>query len=208
MYSVLFKIGEDSLGLLASVGYGGMFLLSLLDRATVFLIPSEVLLPLYGWLVGQGILSLWPTFLVISLGAIAGEVILFGIFYQGGRPFLERYGKYFLISQHDLNHLDRLFGKYGAQLVFWGRFLPVARALVAIPAGVSRMPFKEFTFYSFVGMLPYNFALIYLGAKLGERAAILSEYFHKFDYLGTGALVAFIAWYIYRHIKGKHLTHD
>src|SRR3989344_4053082 len=94
MYSLLFKVGEDSLGLLASAGYGGMFLLSLLDRATVFLIPSEVLLPLYGWLVCQGILSLWPTFLIISLGAIVGEMILFRIFYRGGRPFLEKYGKY------------------------------------------------------------------------------------------------------------------
>jgi len=208
MYIILFKLGESSLGWLASWGYGGMLVLSMLDRVSIALIPAEVLLPLYGFLVGQGVFYLWSTFAVISIGGVLGEVLLFLIFMRGGRLFMERYGKYFLVSKHDLAHLDRLFIKYGNQLVFWGRFLPVARAIVAIPAGLARMPLGRFTLYSFLGMMPYNFLLVLLGDKFGEHSVVINSYISRLDKIGTVLLLLFIAWYIYRHLRKSHLTHE
>lgn len=203
----LATIGGKSLALLEQLGYGGVFFLSFLDRATISLIPSEVLLPLYGFLIGKGIFSLMPVFLIISVGALLGEVVLYWIFAFGGRPFLEKYGKYFLVSKHDLGHLDRLVEKHGVALIFWGRFIPVARSIVAIPAGIARQGFKRFVFYSFFGMMPYNFFLIFLGQKTGENFSAFSPYFNITEKAALLILALLVIWYIYRHLKNRHLTH-
>ncbi len=200
-------IGGKSLELLERWGYGGAFLGSVLDRVTISLIPTEVLLPLYGFLIGRGVFSFLPIFVIISFGALVGEIILYWIFSKGGRPFLEKYGKYLLIYKHDLDHLDRLFLKHGQKLVFWGRLLPVARAIVAIPAGISRLEFKKFAFYSFLGMLPYNFLLIFLGEKTGENFEKFRPYFDVAEKVTLATLILFIAWYIVRHLRRKHATH-
>lgn len=200
-------IGRTSLEFLEKWGYGGAFILSVLDRVTISLIPTEVLLPLYGFLIGHGAFSFWPVFGIISVGALLGEIVLYWIFAKGGRPFIEKYGKYFLVYKHDLEHLDRLFTKHGPKIVFWGRFLPVARAIVAIPAGVSKIEFKKFAIYSFLGMLPYNFALIVLGEKTGENFERFRPYFSIAEKIALIILVLFIVWYIYRHLKNRHLTH-
>jgi membrane protein DedA with SNARE-associated domain len=200
-------IGAKSLGLLEGWDYGGAFVMSALDRITISLIPTEVLLPLYGFLVGQGVFSFWPVFVIISFGALVGEVILYWIFAKGGRPFVEKYGKYFLVYKHDLDHLDQLFVKHGQKLVFWGRFLPVARAIVAIPAGISRLDIKKFAIFSFFGMLPYNFALIFLGDKMGENFERFRPYLNAAEKTALIILVAFVIWYVVRHLKRRHATH-
>lgn len=194
--------------LLEQWGYGGAFFLSILDRVTVSLIPTEVLLPLYGILLGLGSFSFWPIFLIISIGAFAGELVLYWIFAKGGRPFLEKYGRYVLVYKHDLDHLDRLFAKHGTKLVFWGRFLPFARSIVAIPAGISRLNFKKFAFYSFWGMLPYNFFLLFLGEKTGENFAAIKPYFDIAESVAVLIVAGLVGWYIYRHLKKRHLTHE
>ena len=181
--------------------------MSALDRITVSLIPTEVLLPLYGFLTGRGVFSLWPLFGIISVGALSGELVLYWIFAKGGRPFLEKYGRYFLVYKHDLEHLDRLFAKHGQKLIFWGRFLPVARAIVAIPAGIARLNFRKFAFYSFIGMMPYNLAFIILGEKTGENFDKFRPYINTVEGVGLTVLGIFIIWYIYRHLKNRHLTH-
>src|SRR3989344_6383386 len=192
MILFLGTIGTQSLGLLERWGYGGAFFMSALDRITVALIPTEVLLPLYGFLIGRGSLSFLPAFIMISLGALAGEGVLYFIFAKGGRPFVEKYGKYFFVYKHDLEHLDRLFLKHGQKLVFWGRFLPVARAIVAIPAGIARLNFKKFAVYSFLGMLPYNFFLIFLGEQTGENFDSFKPYLNVIEKVGLTVIVLFI----------------
>ncbi|MDO8676432.1 MAG: hypothetical protein Q7K16_02150, partial [Candidatus Azambacteria bacterium] len=102
-------ISKASLDFLEKWGYGGAFLFSVLDRVTVALRPTVVLLPLSGFLFGRGVFSFLPVFVIISFGALVGEIILYWIFAKGGRPFLEKYGRYFLVYKHDLDHLDRLF---------------------------------------------------------------------------------------------------
>ncbi|OGN03878.1 MAG: hypothetical protein A2831_03110 [Candidatus Yanofskybacteria bacterium RIFCSPHIGHO2_01_FULL_44_17] len=208
MILFLGTIGTQSLGLLERWGYGGAFFMSALDRITVALIPTEVLLPLYGFLIGRGSLSFLPAFIMISLGALAGEGVLYFIFAKGGRPFVEKYGKYFFVYKHDLEHLDRLFLKHGQKLVFWGRFLPVARAIVAIPAGISGINFKKFLVYSFLGMMPYNFLFIYLGQKAGESLEYFRAYLNIIENIALVTLALFVIWYIYRHLQRRHATHN
>ncbi|MBI2062767.1 MAG: DedA family protein [Candidatus Yanofskybacteria bacterium] len=200
-------IGVWSLELMERCGYGGAFLLSILDRVSISLIPTEVLLPLYGFLSGRGVFSLWVIFIIVSIGALIGELVLYMIFARGGRPFLEKYGRYFLIYKHDLDHLDRLVAKHGAKLVFYGRFLPFARSIVAIPAGVSRLNFKKFAVYSFLGMLPYNLFLLFLGKKTGENLSLIKPYFDVLERVAMLISAVFVFWYIYRHLKRKHATH-
>ena len=187
--------------------YGGVFLLSALDRVTISLIPSEVLLPLYGFLVRQGSFSFLPTFLIISVGSLLGEAILYWIFAWGGRWFFEKYGKYFWVYKHDLEHLDRLFSKHGAKFVFWGRFLPFARSIIAIPAGISRLGLRRFLIYSFLGMLPYNLLLIFLGYKIGENFGVIRPYLDVTEKIGIFVVMAFVTWYVYRHLEKRHATH-
>lgn len=195
------------LSLVGRFGYGGAFLFSILDRVSISLIPTEVLLPFYGLLIGRGVFSLWLIFIIISIGSLVGELILYMIFAKGGRLFLEKYGRFFLVYKHDLEHLDRLFAKHGAKLVFWGRFLPFARSIVAIPAGVSRLSFKKFAVYSFLGMLPYNLFLLFLGKKTGENFSLIKPYFDVAEKIALLVIIAFIVWYVYRHIKHGHATH-
>lgn len=206
-FLILNTIGQRSLELLEHWGYAGSFFLSILDRVTISLIPTEVLLPLYGFLIGQGKFSFLPIFVIISFGSLLGEVILYWIFAFGGRPFLEKYGKYFLVYKHDLDHLDRLFEKHGTKLVFFGRFLPIVRTLVALPAGIARLNFKKFSIYSFFGMLPYNFLLIFLGEKTGANFEKIKPIFDIAERVALWLLVLLVIWYIYRHLKKRHLTH-
>lgn len=204
----IFKtISAELFDLLSRWGYGGVFILGILDRITISLIPTEVLLPIYGFLVDSGKFDFWSTFWIVSFGSLIGEVILFWISTRLGREVVQRWGRYFFVSSHDLEHLDQLFAKHGMKIVFWGRFLPVARAIVAIPAGIGGMSLRRFTFYSFLGMLPYNFFLMFLGLKTGENIEFLSQYFVILERIAYAILAGAVAWYIYRHVKKGHATH-
>ena len=141
---------DKAVGFLESLGYAGVFFVSLLDRLTVFLIPAEIVLPAFGILVSQAKFSFWPVMIWVTVGNFLGNLGLYFVFLKGGRPFLEKYGKYFLITKHDLEHLDKLFLKYGDKIVFWGYFIPSAgRSIIPIPAGISKMNLYKFSLYTF-----------------------------------------------------------
>lgn len=194
--------------LLESLGYFGIFSLALLDRLTVFLIPAEIVLPAFGILIGQGKFLFWPVVLWVTLGNFLGNLLLYGIFRAGGRPFLERYGRYFLISRHELNHLDSWFLKYGDKIVFFGYFIPTAvRSLVPIPAGLARMGLKKFSLYTFLGSLPLNVLYIYVGLKAEAKFDTVLRFFEKVNYLIIVLAAGFVIWYVYRHMNKKHATH-
>src|SRR3989344_5600316 len=186
-----------------------LFLLSVADRVTLVLIPSESVVPFAGFLVAEGRFGFWPVLFVITLGTLLGEAALFWISAKAGRWFFEKYGKYFFVSKHELEHVDALFKKHGSKIVFWGRIIPVARMLIAIPAGIAGMRFKKFILYTFLGMLPYNLAILYLGFLIGDNRQLLTEtmnkYFGRFDLYFAVAFVGLVFWYICRHLKKKHL---
>lgn len=210
MFEIVYSSIEKAVEVLGTLGYPGVFFMSLLDRLTVFLIPAEIVLPAFGVLVSNGKFVFWQVMLWVTLGNFLGNLALYFVFLKGGRPFLERYGKYFLISKHDLEHLDRWFVKYGDKIVFWGYFIPSSgRSIVPIPAGISRMSLSKFSFYTFFGSMPLNFLYVYIGVKAGD--ALVSKmfgYFEKFNYVFVFLLVVLVIWYIYRHKKRKHLIHE
>lgn len=209
MYNLFAFYAEKIIGVLGDFGYFGVFSLSLLDRLTVFLIPAEVVLPAFGALVGQGEFSFWPVLIWATVGNLLGNIALYGIFRNGGRPFLEKYGKYFLISHHDLNHLDRMFARYGEKLLLFGYLIPTAvRSLVPIPAGIVGMNFKKFIIYTLIGSLPLNVLYIVIGMKASDNLAKILGYFGPINYLVAGGLIALVILYIYRHKRHKHLTHE
>ena len=204
---VYLSIGK-AVDVLGTLGYPGVFFMSFLDRLTVFLIPAEIVLPAFGILVSNGQFAFWPVMLWVTVGSFVGNVALYFIFFKGGRLFLEKYGRYFLISRHELAHLDRWFLKFGNKLVLIGYLLPTSvRSLVPIFAGISKMNFFRFSLYTLASSLPLNFLYIYAGIKAGDNLNKLFAYFVKLNYVVIVALAILIIWYIYRHIKGKHLTH-
>lgn len=208
MFNLFYSSLEKITGLLESWGYPGVLFLSLLDRLTVFLIPAEIVLPVFGILIGQEKFLFWPVLFWVTLGNFIGNLLLFWIFRKGGRPFLEKHGRYFLISRHELGHLDSWFLKYGDKIVFFGYFIPTAvRSLIPIPAGLSLMSLRKFSLYTFLGSLPLNVLYIYAGMKAEAKLNAILQFFDRLNYLVIVAIILFAFWYIYRHKHKKHATH-
>ncbi len=164
-------------------------------------LPSEIIMPFSGYLVYTGQLSLVIVGVVGALGNLAGSLLAYGLGAWGGRPLIEKYGKYVLLSHHDLDLADRWFEKYGKSTVFFTRLMPVVRTFISFPAGISGMRLSTFSIFTFLGALPWSLALAYIGFKLGENWDTLGSYFHKADIFIGILIVAGLAWYIQRHLK-------
>jgi len=168
-------------------------------------LPSEIIMPLAGWKLieakGRGVE--W-VLLAGFFGAVGNTIGSWVAYYAGlwaGRPFCERYGKYILVSRHDLDLADRFFARWGKWAVFAGRLLPVVRTFISVPAGISRVPIWEFTVYTFAGALIWSTALAYGGYTLGDNYDQLRSWMRPFDIPIVIAAAAAIGWYVYRHIK-------
>ena len=203
MTNILSYLTQFAVNLIDTTGYIGIFVLSVLENAGIP-IPSEVVMPFSGFLVSSGRFNLWGVVIVATVANLIGSVILFYIGRLGGRLILEKYGRYVLITKHDIESGDRWFSRHGSSAVFFGRLLPVVRTLISLPAGMSEMGIYKFTLLTLAGSLPWNFALVLVGYKAGENWDLLHAYFKKFD-LVIVVLIAFgIVWYVRRHLKGKH----
>jgi membrane protein DedA with SNARE-associated domain len=182
------------------LGYPGVALLMLIESAAIPL-PSEIIMPFAGFLVASGRFNLFGIALAGGIGSAIGSAITYWVGLTGGRPFILKYGKYVLISQHDLEISDRFFAKYGSLSTFIGRLLPVVRTYISIPAGISKVPFWKFIFYSFLGSFLWSLPLGFLGMKLGQNWSTLREKLHGFDTTIIVLIVMGIIFWIYRHIK-------
>lgn len=185
---------------ISSLGYWGVGALMAIESACVPL-PSEIIMPFAGFLAAQGKFTLLGVTLAGALGCVVGSVIAYAVGAWGGRAFIEKYGKYILISHHDLNIADNFFNKYGSAAIFFSRLLPVVRTFISLPAGIAKMNFNKFIIYSFLGSLPWCLALAYLGKILGDNWDTLGVYFHKFDFVIVIAIIVGVVWYIRRHLK-------
>ncbi len=184
------------------MGIPGVVLLMAIESACIPL-PSEVIMPFSGYLVYLGKYSLWEVGLAGAVGCVVGSVPAYYLGMYGGRPLIEKYGKYILMSHHDLDLADRWFARHGEATVFFGRLLPVVRTFIAFPAGVARMDMKRFIAYTFAGSFPWCLGLAYVGMAMGEKWPTLRGYFHKFDILIGAVLVVGIVWYVRRHLKNR-----
>jgi len=187
---------------ISHLGYPGVFLLMALESACIP-IPSEFIMPFSGFLVATGQMNFWVVVLLGSVGNLAGSWLAWWVGHKGGRPLVEKYGKYILLSHHDLDAADRYFQKYGQNTVLFTRLMPIVRTFISLPAGISKMDFKKFSLYTFIGVIPFTAALTYAGVKLKENWAGLQPYFHKFDLVIAAAIVLFLVWYIIRHLRRK-----
>src|SRR3982751_3575236 len=193
---------------IAALGYWGVGLLMAIESACIPL-PSEIIMPFAGYLVSRGEMNIWGVALAGAVGCVAGSLVAYWVGMYGGRPLIEKYGRYVLISRQDLELADRWFSRYGEAIIFTSRLLPAIRTFIAFPAGVARMNLTRFVLYTFAGSLPWCLGLAYVGQKLGEqwnKDERLKTLFHRFDFvIGIVALLAII-WWVRRHLK--HLKAD
>jgi membrane protein DedA with SNARE-associated domain len=188
-----------------SLGYGGVMLMMAIESACIPL-PSEIIMPFSGYLVSTGHFSLIGVSLAGSIGCVIGSTVAYWIGYYGGRPMAEKYGRYVLVTSHDLDIADNFFRKYGNAAVFISRLLPVVRTFISLPAGIARMNFGKFLIYTFVGSFPFCLFLAYIGKKLGDNWNTLGVYFHKFDLVIGIIVVIGIIWFVKRHLNLKSKT--
>ena len=208
MPELFFSILQWSADFIGRTGHVGIFLFSFLDRATVFLVPAEIVLPLFGLLIAQGKFSFVPVFILVTAGNLLGNLFLYWISMKGGRPFMERWGRYFFVSKHDLDHSERFFARHGDKIVLIGYFLPtVFRSLAPVPAGLFGMNKNKFIWYTLFGSMPLNLIYIFAGMKAGENWDLLLSYFEKFNSAIIVVLLLAVIWYVYRHLKKKHFSH-
>lgn len=190
-------------GVISAMGYGGVVLLMAIESACIPL-PSEIIMPFAGYLVYQGQFTLHGAALAGAIGCVVGSIPAYYLGMYGGRPIIERYGRYVLLSHKELDLADRLFQRHGHWVVLAGRLLPVIRTFIAFPAGVARMPMGKFIGYTFVGSYPWCWALAWVGRKLGEEWHTdprLKAAFHRFDLAIGVAILAAVAWFAWHKLR-------
>lgn len=188
---------------ISAAGYLGIVGLMAIELACIPL-PSELIMPFAGYLVSTGRFDLLLAATAGALGCNLGSTLAYALGRYGGRPFVERWGSYILISRRDLAAADRFFAHWGGFAVLVGRLLPVIRTFISFPAGVARVPQLKFQFYTFLGSWPWCFGLAYVGFRLGQAwnsDQRLHQLMRRFDGVVVGLLVVAICWYVWRHLR-------
>jgi len=210
---MLMPLEQELLNFISSVyglmGWTGVVVLMAIESACIPL-PSEIIMPLSGWMLIKE-QSLPVSYTLIAgiygaLGCTIGSVVAYAVGMWGGRPFLSRYGRYMLISHHDLDLADRWFEKSGSWAIFASRLLPVVRTFISLPAGIARMHFVKFIIYTFLGSFIWCAGLAYGGYLLGEHWEQVREVMRPFDPVIGVLIVILVALYVYRHVK--NLNHS
>jgi membrane protein DedA with SNARE-associated domain len=201
--SIIERLALFTTSVMTAMGYGGIVLLMAIESACIPL-PSEIIMPFAGYLVSLGEMSLQGAALAGAIGCVVGSVPAYYLGLYGGRPLIEKYGKWVLVSHKELDLADRLFKRYGQWVVFAGRLLPVVRTFIAFPAGVSRMPMGKFLAYTFVGSYPWCLALAWVGLKLGKAwnsDPTLKAIYHRFEYVIVGALLLAVMAFVWHKVR-------
>jgi membrane protein DedA with SNARE-associated domain len=206
--------------LYGAVGYVGVMLAMAIESAMIPL-PSELILPFAGFLVsdpsqiepitGQP-WSFWIAVIVGTIGNTLGSLVAYAIGAYGGRPFLERYGRYILIRPHEIEIADRFFAKWGSQTVFFSRLLPIVRTFISFPAGVARMDLRKFIIYSTAGAFLWSILLVWAGVQLGDNWVEIRELLQPFDLAIAVAVVIGAAVFLWlrlgRPVPGRRRAPD
>ncbi|HEV3153119.1 MAG TPA: DedA family protein [Candidatus Baltobacteraceae bacterium] len=192
------------LGLLDHLGYGGLFVAMTLANIGAP-VGSEIILPAAGALVATGHLSnVWIAIAVALAAELVGQSIAYAVGFYGGRPFVDRFGKYVRFHHAELERVEQFFAKYGKFAIFICRFVPVIRGIVGIPAGIAEMPLAPFYFWTFLGSLVFCGGLILLGNVLGEHAHAVIDNLRRYALVIFGIAVIAIAGYVFL----KNRTHQ
>lgn len=190
--------GNLAVNLIGTLGYLGVAI------GTAFF-PSEIIMPLAGVAVSHGKMTLWGIIAAAIIGDVSGALIIYSIAYIGGRPLMEKYGKYILIDHDKLEQADAWFEKYGPEAVLISKLLPIMGRVISVPAGIAKMSLKKFIIYTFIGTVPFAVTLGYLGVQLGIKWPVIKEYLDTWDIvIVTVVFIGILAYLIYkRHINTK-----
>ncbi len=193
-----------------NLGYLGVVIMMGIESACIPL-PSEVIMPFGGYLVYKdpARFNIWLMGVAGAVGCVWGSVVAYWAGKYGGRPFVERYGKYILIRHKDLDRADTFFARHGDAAIFISRLLPVVRTFISFPAGIAEMRFWRFVIYTFLGSFPWCLGLAYIGKILGKQwDTKLSAYFHGADVIIVAVILILVALYIYHHVKSDREYRD
>ena len=191
-------------------GYVGVVIAMAIESAAIPL-PSELILPFAGWSVSKGLTepltsspwSYWGAVIAGVVGNTLGSLASYAIGAYGGRPLVERYGKYVLITAHDLELADSWFARYGEATVFFSRMLPIVRTFISVPAGIARMPLWRFTLFSILGAVPWVMLLVWGGMQLGDHWLELKHNLRGLDYLIAAVILLGVGLFIWRHVRRR-----
>jgi membrane protein DedA with SNARE-associated domain len=207
IYDLLALISSFIVNIISSAGYAAIVILMALESACIP-VPSEIIMPFSGYLVFIEKFSFLQVIIWGTIGNLIGSIIAYFLGFYGGRPLIEKYGRYILISSHDLDQAEKWFKKHGDISVFFSRILPVVRTFISFPAGIARMPFWKFSFYTFCGSFPWAFLLTYTGVIMGENWSNIEVYFQKFDWLIIILVILLVGWWVFNKLRPKEYEHQ
>jgi len=186
---------------LSQLGYLGIALGLMIE-----IIPSEIVLGYGGYMISQGHLNFVGAVIAGTIGGTIAQLFLYWAGYYGGRPFLEKYGKYILIKKSHIDVAEHWFEKYGAGVIFSARFIPVVRHAISIPAGIAKMSATKFTLYTVAAVLPWSILFLYLGKVLGKNWSHVKEFAQP--YVLPIIIAAVVLGVIYFLVKKTKKTTD
>ena len=190
-------IANTAVAFIAATSYPGIFLLMVLE-SMVFPGPSESVMPFAGFLIVDGQFTFTGVIIASTLGSITGSLISYAIGFYGGRPFINKFGKFLLLDVHDLEITERFFSKSGELTIFIARFIPVIRHLISIPAGLGKMNLWKFILYTMIGAGLWNSFLTYVGFKLKANWQEVMKYSHTIDIVVVVVLGLAFLYYAYK----------
>ena len=201
---ILAALATFAVTVISAGGYWGIALLMAIESACIPL-PSEIIMPFAGYLVSTGRFDLYLAATAGAIGCNLGSIVAYEAGKRGGRPLVERWGRYLLIGPGELDMADRFFNRWGPIAILVGRMLPIIRTFIAFPPGVARMPLIPFHIYTFVGSWPFCLALAWIGMKLGNAwnsDPRLKAFFHQAD-LAIGAVIVIAGGlYLWHRLRG------
>lgn len=198
--SVIGSIKLWAESVVGSMGYSGIVLLTGLGCANIP-IPSEAVMPFGGILAGQGKLDFNLVALAGTLGSVLGSIVSYGFGAFLGHDFLVKYGKYVLMRAEEVENAERWFNRYGLQVTLWGRFVPIVRSFVSLPAGMYRSNLAIFVLYSFIGSLPWCYLWAYLGKQVGQHWDVVENNMQIVDAVIVLAIVALIGKFVWGRFR-------
>ncbi|MDN4592994.1 DedA family protein [Polycladomyces subterraneus] len=185
---------------LTDLGYAGIAIGLMLE-----VIPSEIVLSYGGYMVSQGKINFVGAVIAGTIGGTIAQHFLYWIGRYGGRPFLEKYGKYLLINKKHLDIAEQWFARYGTGVIFTARFIPVVRHAISIPAGIAGMSFARFTLYTVLAIIPWSIFFLYLGMELDSKWDKVKEI--AAPYVNQAAIVAailIVGYFLFKELKKQH----
>lgn len=194
------RVGHFVIAIIRQLGYAGIFV-GMTMESIGLLIPCEAVMPFAGYVAWEGRLTFIGVALAGTLGGLVGSLIAYYIGLWGGRPLLERYGKYVLIRKSELDRAHTWFGKYGDSAVFISRLLPVVRTFISYPAGIVRMDVKKFSLYTFLGQFLFCLALAYIGFLAGPHWREMERSIAYLDVLAIASIIGLFGYLIYHRAR-------